>query len=146
MRELAFCQYFEDIGGRVQVASHGAGFPQDFWQFDGSAARTLAEEFVRLQSAAGGIVPCRGSLRPDGLFHAGAGGIALGDGDGNGVHLISCNNEMPYLDRLRPAPATLDIRAESIGRRGVEQLIWRLEHLGVEERIRKMVEPALVVR
>ena len=57
------------------------------------------------------------------------------------MHLISCNNEMPYLNRLRPAPATLDIRAESIGRRGIEQLIWRLDNANVQERIRKMVEP-----
>jgi DNA-binding LacI/PurR family transcriptional regulator len=45
---------------------------------------------------------------------------------------------------LHPAPATLDIRAESIGRRGIEHLIWRLDNGHVEERIRKMVEPILV--
>ena len=58
--------------------------------------------------------------------------------------LVSCNNELPYLDRLNPPPATLDIRAESIGRRSVEQLLWRLGHSTVPERIRKLVEPSLI--
>ncbi len=142
VRELAFCQYLQDAGIGVQVFRTALELPQDFWQFDGSAARALAEQFVKL------------SPRPEGLFvaedrHAPAvystlakAGIKLGVG--GEVHLISCNNEIPYLNQLRPAPATLDIRAQSIGHRGVEQLIWRLDNSHVEERIRKMVEPLLI--
>lgn len=65
-------------------------------------------------------------------------------GPGRDVLLVSCNNELPYLSTLHPTPATLDIRAESIGRLGVQRLIWRLEHRHVPERIRTMVEPALI--
>lgn len=60
------------------------------------------------------------------------------------VDVISCNNERPYLVGLTPRPATIDIRVESIGRRGVEQVMWRLEHLDVMERIVSMVEPVVL--
>src|SRR5437660_10374522 len=61
------------------------------------------------------------------------------------LDLISCSNERPHFHVLHTAPPTIDIRAESIGRRGVEHLLWRLRNLDVPERIRTMVEPALVV-
>jgi len=60
------------------------------------------------------------------------------------VEIISCNNEQPYLVGLSPRPAVIDIRVESIGRRGVEQLLWRLEHTDVPERIITAIEPAVV--
>ena len=39
----------------------------------------------------------------------------------------------------------IDIRTEAIGRRGVEQLLWRLEHPAVSERVVATVEPRLVL-
>ena len=70
----------------------------------------------------------------------------LVSGPGGDVELISCNNERPHLARLRHAPvAEIDIRVESIGRRAVEQLVWRLRHPEAPlERIRSMVEPVVV--
>ncbi|HYO10590.1 MAG TPA: LacI family DNA-binding transcriptional regulator [Tepidisphaeraceae bacterium] len=61
-----------------------------------------------------------------------------------GVEVISCNNEQPYLVGLHPRPAVIDIRVESIGRRGVDQLLWRLEHTDVPERIITTIEPFVV--
>jgi LacI family transcriptional regulator len=61
------------------------------------------------------------------------------------VELVSCNNERPYLIGLNPRPAVIDIRTESIGRRGVEQLLWRLEHRDVSERVVATVEPMIVL-
>ncbi|MGD0390764.1 MAG: LacI family DNA-binding transcriptional regulator [Tepidisphaeraceae bacterium] len=142
VRELAFCQYLEDAGVRVQVLRAALESPQDFWQFDGSAARSLAERFVKLQPRPQGLFVAEDRHAPAVYSALAEAGVTLGN-DGE-VHLVSCNNEMPYLSRLRPAPATLDIRAESIGRRGVEQLIWRLKNANVVERIRKMVEPVLI--
>ena len=142
VRELAFCQHLEDAGVRVQVLRAALESPQDFWQFDGSAARSLAERFVQMNPRPQGLFVAEDRHAPTVYSALAEAGITVGsNGD---VHLISCNNEMPYLSRLRPAPATLDIRAESIGRRGVEQLIWRLGKANVEERIRKMVEPVLI--
>jgi DNA-binding LacI/PurR family transcriptional regulator len=60
------------------------------------------------------------------------------------LEIVSCNNERPYLIGLENMPATIDIRAESIGRRGVEQLLWRIANPNVPERVRCMVEPILV--
>jgi LacI family transcriptional regulator len=142
VRELAFCQYLEDAGVRVEVLRAALDSPQDFWEFDGAAARSLAEQFARFNPRPQGLFVAEDRHAPTVYSALAEAGITLGTG--GDVHLISCNNEMPYLNRLRPAPATLDIRAESIGRRGVEQLIWRLDHADVKERIRKMVEPLLI--
>jgi DNA-binding LacI/PurR family transcriptional regulator len=60
------------------------------------------------------------------------------------TQIISCNNEKPFLVGLMPRPAVVDIRVESIGRRGVEQLQWRMSHPHVNERIISGVEPFLV--
>jgi len=142
VRELAFCQYLKDVGVDVQVLRVALESPQDFWQFDGSAARSLAEQFVKLHPRPQSLFVAEDRHAPTVYSALAEAGIPLGSD--SGVHLISCNNEVPYLGRLHPAPATLDIRAESIGRRGVEQLIWRLENPDVEERIRKLVEPMLI--
>jgi DNA-binding LacI/PurR family transcriptional regulator len=45
---------------------------------------------------------------------------------------------------LKVVPATIDIRADAIGRLGVERLIERLRRPDLPERIRCMVEPTLV--
>ena len=68
-------------------------------------------------------------------------GVELGPGK---TEIISCNNERPYLVGLSPKPAVIDIRVESIGRRGVEQLLWRLQHLEVPERVIATIEPFIV--
>jgi DNA-binding LacI/PurR family transcriptional regulator len=68
-------------------------------------------------------------------------GVVLGPG---GVEIISCNNEKPYLVGLEPKPAEIDIRVESIGKRAIDQLIWRLGHQGVAERIVTTIEPFVV--
>ncbi len=41
--------------------------------------------------------------------------------------VVSCNGERPYLDALHPAPAVIDIQANYVGRRAVQQLMKRLE-------------------
>ncbi|HUB27372.1 MAG TPA: substrate-binding domain-containing protein [Tepidisphaeraceae bacterium] len=142
VRQLAFQEQMADAGGTVNILRAEVGPAADLWQLDASAARKLAEEFITL------------SPRPSGLFveedrHVPAiyavlreAGISVGPG--RSVHMVSCNNEVPYLNALSPAPATLDIRAESIGRRGVERLLWRMEHRHVPERLRILVEPAMV--
>lgn len=47
---------------------------------------------------------------------------------GKELELISCNNEHLLLAHLHPRPATIDIHAEQVGRRAVEQLLWRIEN------------------
>lgn len=70
-------------------------------------------------------------------------GLSVGhDGD---VEIISCNNQRPHLAGLNPVPATIDIRIETIGYRGMEFLLSRLRNHRHSERIRAMVDPVLVV-
>lgn len=61
---------------------------------------------------------------------------------GRDLALIACNNERVLLDLLHPCPATIDLQARHVGRRAVQQLLWRLEHpdeprqlIGLEPRL-----------
>jgi DNA-binding LacI/PurR family transcriptional regulator len=40
------------------------------------------------------------------------------------VKIISCNNELPFLNALYPRPATIDIRMRAIGRMAVNHLVY----------------------
>jgi LacI family transcriptional regulator len=69
-------------------------------------------------------------------------GVEIGPG---AAQVISCNNETPFLVGLQPRPAVIDIRVQSIGRRAVEHLLWRMTNqTRVQERIITAVEPYLV--
>ena len=63
---------------------------------------------------------------------------------GTDIQIISCNHELNCLIGLNPRPATIDIGAESIGRRGVDQLLWRMQHRGDERAAQLSVEPLLI--
>jgi DNA-binding LacI/PurR family transcriptional regulator len=92
--------------------------------------------------------------RPTGLFVADAmqvaliqpalqaRGIKLGPG---ATQLVACNNESPFLAGLSPRPAVIDIRVESIGRQGIEQLLWRSRHPNLSERLLTSLEPRLIL-
>jgi LacI family transcriptional regulator len=60
------------------------------------------------------------------------------------VEILTCNREQAYLSHLKPQPVTLDLQAESIGRRAVEQLLWRAAHPN-EASMRVMIEPLLIM-
>jgi len=54
--------------------------------------------------------------------------LARGIAPGSDLEIVSCNNEVLLLQNLHPRPATVDIHANEVGRRAVEQLLWRLDH------------------
>jgi LacI family repressor for deo operon, udp, cdd, tsx, nupC, and nupG len=58
------------------------------------------------------------------------------------LRIISCDNEEQRLSMLRPRPASIDIRGESIGRAAVRQLIQRMSRPD-EPRVRLQVSPML---
>jgi LacI family transcriptional regulator len=68
----------------------------------------------------------------------------VGKSPGEDLDIISCANEQQFLSRLNPRPATIDINLELVGRRGVQQLLWRLAHPNESSRITVLVEPLLV--
>lgn len=59
------------------------------------------------------------------------------------IDIISCDNERQFLS-LNPRPATIDINLELVGRRGVQQLLWRLAHADETSRITILIEPLIV--
>jgi DNA-binding LacI/PurR family transcriptional regulator len=68
----------------------------------------------------------------------------LGLRPGRDLSVISCNNERSLLMNLHPALATIDVHAETIGRLAVDQLMWRMKHLGEPNSVQVLIEPSLV--
>ncbi|MBI5693439.1 MAG: LacI family DNA-binding transcriptional regulator [Verrucomicrobia bacterium] len=62
------------------------------------------------------------------------------------VSVISCNNETSLVSGLNPPLTTVDVHAETVGRRAVEQLFWRIAHPEEPLTQQVLVEPRLVVR
>ncbi len=62
---------------------------------------------------------------------------------GRDIEIISCDN-IPALDALDPKPTTIDVRPDEIGRRAVQQLIWRINQRDAPLNVTSMVEPRLV--
>jgi DNA-binding LacI/PurR family transcriptional regulator len=144
IRSLAFAARARHIGAEVETLQAAAGAHKDLWEMQdlGSLAESLVDRLVQIQPVPTGLFIAEDRLVP--LVDAALTRRGLRVGPGRDVEFVSCNNERPYLMGLNCIPATIDIRAESIGRRGVEQLVWRLRHPGVSERMRAMIEPALV--
>lgn len=47
---------------------------------------------------------------------------------GKDMQIVSCNAEEIFLMALHPRPSSIDIHPMEIGRRGVDQLLWRIEN------------------
>jgi LacI family transcriptional regulator len=60
------------------------------------------------------------------------------------IRIIGCSNEREYFRDLSPKPATIDIRAEEIAVRAVQQLWWRRQN-PEGERFAIILEPRLVL-
>ena len=60
------------------------------------------------------------------------------------VDLVSCNRDLPALKLLDPAPATIDIHPETVGRHAARQLIWRMANPHDQHPVTLMIEPELI--
>ncbi len=117
------------------------------WQADrlGAKLTTITAEAVEEKSTSADELECVDSLvgrllswpdRPTAAFVPSDGVAAMvyramakrGVQIGNELSLISCNHESALLVGLYPNLTTIDIHAEYIGRRAVDQLVWRLAH------------------
>lgn len=65
---------------------------------------------------------------------------------GRDVSVISCNNESSLVTPLHPGLTSVDVHAEVVGRRAVDQLMWRISHPEEEPDVQLLVEPVLCVR
>jgi len=59
------------------------------------------------------------------------------------IAIVTCNNERVFLSGLEPAPYVVDLQAEAIGRRAVDQLFWRQKHPN-DPAMRIMVQPSIL--
>jgi LacI family transcriptional regulator len=138
----AFSVTGAEAGCQVHLLEQPRKSPANYWQeHSPEAVEQLVQRYLDLRD------------RPTGIFVADdmqvamirpalqRRGVTIGKGN---VEVISCNNEKPYLVGLDPRPAEIDIRVESIGKRAIDQLIWRLDHPGVTERIVTTIEPYVV--
>lgn len=144
IRELAFRQAIEDAGQGVVSAIHS---PQVMERSRPQDIEFAISELVRIYRAS--------DPKPTGLFitedwlvrpvynQLHQAGITVGKNAD--LDVIACNNDRAHLAGATPAPATIDIRFETIGYRALEQLVHRLSTRGPDERVRIMVEPTLVL-
>jgi len=65
---------------------------------------------------------------------------------GTDLSVVSCNNEKSLLMNLHPGLTTIDIHADVIGRRAVDQLLWRIQHPHEPLSLQLLVDPTLVER
>jgi DNA-binding LacI/PurR family transcriptional regulator len=146
IRSFAFARAAGDAGATADVFEVHEESQGDLWSGEGlrCAGRELVERVLAAKHRPTGLFVSEDRLLP--AIDAALTARGLSSGPGGNVELISCNNERAHLTRLRNAPAAeIDIRVESIGRRGVDQLVWRLRNpRGLDERIRAMIEPVLV--
>jgi len=138
----AFASVAQEHGAQVirleQASDASAGYWHDY---SPDAVEGMVRNYLSASDRATGIFiaeDMQAAILQPALQKA---GVEIGAGK---VEIISCNNETPYLVGLEPKPAVIDIRVESIGRRAVEQLTWRMEHPDVPERIITAIEPRVV--
>ena len=100
-------------------------------EFEEQEVRSLIRRYVAMDPRPTGLFVPRDPLTVMVYHELRAQGIE----PGRDVDVISCNNE-PVLAGLDPRPATIDLRADVIGRQAVEHLI---------QRVRKPHDPVTVV-
>ncbi|WP_428940547.1 LacI family DNA-binding transcriptional regulator [Fontivita pretiosa] len=138
----SFASRAADDGASVALVDQMPPESADYWQkYTAESVESLIRRFLSLDPRPTGLFVAddmQVALIQPALQHR---GIRIGAGQ---TEIVSCNNEKPYLVGLSPRPTVIDIRVESIGRRGVEQLMWRIEHPDVPERIIATIEPFIV--
>ena len=60
------------------------------------------------------------------------------------VLLLGCNADPQFITRMHPRPATIDIQSEAVGRRAVEQLLWRVANREDAGRAETFIMPAVL--
>lgn len=65
---------------------------------------------------------------------------------GSEIELIGCDNDRIALMGLHPKPATIEIDAVAIGRRAVQELVWKIENPQQQmQSVSVSIEPRLIV-
>jgi len=110
------------------------------FDIDGPVQEKLSAAFGDCSTVPSGMFICFDSLTATlyPLFHK------IGISPGRDIEILSCNNEKSFLAGLDPMPLSIDIQPELIGKRAVEQLLWRAGHPDDESEIVIEVSPKLL--
>ena len=63
---------------------------------------------------------------------------------GHDIELIGCNKEPQVMRQMHPRPATIDIKATTIGERAVEQLLQRMRNPDDSSRTEIIINPEVI--
>lgn len=63
---------------------------------------------------------------------------------GRDICVVSCDHQEAWLRQLEPQPVSIDLNFELIGRRAVEQLLWRIAHPELPPGTRILIPPQLI--
>jgi len=135
-RLLFFKEYMEKGGGKVESFTANAG-PDDFEP----KASELIEKLVKMKPRPRGIFVGNDQQLPTLYRLLRAKGIEpMKD-----IEIMGCDRHEVTLSVLDPKPATIDINAEEIGRRAVDQLLWRMKNPDESDGITLLVRSRLVL-
>jgi DNA-binding LacI/PurR family transcriptional regulator len=143
LRAWAFTAAASEAGIDARVVEVPEAESADVWCSIGLArtADRLVNELLSSGPVPTGLFILEDRLLP--VVDAALAARGLRAGRGKDVEMISCNNERAPVPGLYH-PATLDLRADVIGRRGVELLLWRMRNTDFSERVSLLIEPELV--
>lgn len=135
-RQADFTREMEAAGAKVDVY---VGRPSDN-QPEIATCQTLVDEMLESQSRPTALfIPTDAHL--PGIYHALQ---VRGVQPMRDIEIISCDNEEQFLSRLSSRPTTIDINLHLVGRRAVQQLLWRMRNPSEKSRLTVLVEPTLV--
>lgn len=143
MRRQASFQFFAERGGAEVLQLTGEASD---WTFPLSAVENIESVDGLVDGVLTAEDPPTAIFAPDdsigALTHRAL--TKRGIRIGSEVSVISCNNDGPLLAGLFPELTTVDIHPEAIGRRTVDQLLWRIGRPD-EPSQEVTVEPTLVI-
>lgn len=140
-RSLSFSFRMKEGGGSVSDLTHPDMIRvlPDANSANQELVRAGVEQLIRLSPRPSGMFVTSDVITPATYHELERRGISpMKD-----IHIVTCNNEKPYLQSLYPKPAVIDIQADLIGQQAVERLLWRMEN-PESPHMTLMLEPVLL--
>lgn len=142
-------EFFEFYAKRSACRSVQSFVSKNDW---GGAGKVAFDDFVgELEKLLGQMLSSR--PRPTGLFIPVDTEVAIAHGHlcsrgveiGKDLEIIGCDNEQMALMGLYPKPATIEFDAFSMGKRIVQELVWKIENPEEKSQVvRISIEPKLI--
>lgn len=141
-RAEAFLEAAGELGADVELVTKGSVHdrPGMREEITDAGVDELVERYAALDPRPTGLFVPRDRLTVWAYRSLRARGLS----PGRDLEVTSCDNE-PIVEALDPRPTTIDVRPEVIGRRAVEQLLWRIGHADEPTRTTVTVQPKLIV-